>query len=197
MSIRNHRGAAIVEFCLVLPILLVIVFAIIDFGRLVQARFIITSLAREGGNLASRGDIVSENDLITMLQSSSTPLSLINSGEICISNIVAGSTAASPLPVIGSTNPQLLPQFCSGGLTVASGISAGAPNLGLTTAIYNHLVFNPANLTADINGVTVVETFYKYSPITPLPDFITSFLGSGVIISSRSVYCTIPPTAGQ
>lgn len=195
MPIRNHRGAAIVEFCLVLPILLVIVFAIIDFGRLVQARFIITSLAREGGNLASRG-IDSGTDLITMLQSGATPLNMINSGKICISSIQAGLTAASPLPVISTTPAQL----CSGNLNVASGISAGAPNLGLTAAMYGHLVFKPANQTADINGVTVVETFYEYTPITPLPNFITGIFmnnGSGVIVGSRSVYCTVPPTAGQ
>jgi Flp pilus assembly protein TadG len=197
MPIRNHRGAAIVEFCLVLPILLVIVYAIVDFGFLVQARFIITSLAREGGNLASR-DIDSGTDLITMLQSGATPLDMKKSGKICISSIQAGLTAASPLPVISTTPPQL----CAGNLTVASGISAGAPNLGLTAAIYGHLVFNPANQTADLskNGVTVVETFYEYTPITPLPNFITGILlnnGSGVIIGSRSVYCTVPPTAGQ
>jgi len=195
MPIRNHRGAAIVEFCLVLPILLVIVFAIIDFGRLVQARFIITSLAREGGNLASRG-IDSGTDLITMLQSGATPLDMINSGKICISSIQAGLTAASPLPVISTTAPQL----CAGNLTVASGISAGAPNLGLTAAIYGHLVFKTANQTADINGVTVVETFYQYTPITPLPNFIQGILlnnGSGAIIGSSSVYCTAPLRAGQ
>jgi len=190
MPVRNHRGAAIVEFCFVLPILLVIVVAIIDLGRLVQARFIITSLAREGGNLASRG-IDSGTDLITMLQSGATPLDMINSGKICISSIQAGLTAASPLPVISTTSPQL----CAGNLTVASGISAGAPNLGLTAAIYGHLVFNSTNKTADINGVTVVETFYEYTPITPLPNFIAGILlenGTGVIIGSQSVYCTVP-----
>ncbi|MFZ0942739.1 MAG: TadE/TadG family type IV pilus assembly protein [Syntrophobacteraceae bacterium] len=194
MPIRNHRGAAIVEFCLALPFLLVILFAIIDFGRLVQARFIITSLAREGGNLASR-DIDSGADLITMLQSGATPLNMINSGKICISSIQAGLTAANPLPVISTTPAQL----CSGNLNVASGISAGAPNLGLTAAMYGHLVFKPANQTADINGVTVVETFYGYTPITPLANFITGIFpnNGSVIIGSRSVYCTVPPTAGQ
>ncbi len=56
-----------IEFCLILPVLLVLVFAIIDFGRLIHARLIITNVTREGGNLASR-DIKSGNDLITMLQ---------------------------------------------------------------------------------------------------------------------------------
>ncbi len=193
MPITNHRGAAMVEFCIVLPILLVILLAIIDLGRLVQARYIITSIAREGGDLAYKQDNAPTTVVIPLLQSSSTPIDLVGSGKICISYIQAGLSASSPDPVI-STTPY--PQVCVGSLSVASGISSGAPNLGLTTAIYNHLVFNTTNKTADINGVTVVETFYQYSPITPLPEFITSFLGSGVTIGSRSVYCTVPPTSG-
>jgi hypothetical protein len=196
MPIRNHRGAAMLEFSLLLPILLMIVFAIIDFGLLIRARFIITSIAREGGDLAYRQEVDPGSVVIPMLQSSSTPLDLVGSGKICISYIQAGLTAARPSPVISTTNPQV----CAGSLAVASGISAGAPDLGLTAAIYGHLVFKPANQTADINGVTVVEAFYMYTPITPLPKFITGILlnnGSGVVIGSRSVYCTVPLTSGN
>ncbi len=69
----------------------------------------------------------------------------------------------------------------------------GATNLGLTQKLYDHLVFKQANKASDINGVTVVETFYKYRPITPLPKFITNILlndGDGTIIGSRAVFCT-------
>ena len=57
--------------------------------------------------------------------------------------------------------------------------------MGLTPKVYDHLVFNSGNKASDINGVTVVETFYKYRPITPLPKFITNILlndGDGIII---------------
>ena len=46
---------------------------------------------------------------------------------------------------------------------------------------------------SDINGITVVETFYKYRPITPLPNFIANIFlthGDGTIVGSKSVYCT-------
>jgi hypothetical protein len=183
-SFRNDKGAALIEFCLILPVLLVLVFAIIDFGRLIHARIIITNVTREGANLASR-DIKSGTDLIAMLQSSASPLNLVSSGLICISNIEAGITTRTA-PIISTQNPPV----CSGSLTAASGISAGATNLGLSGALYNHLVFKQANQASDINGVTVVETFFRFTPITPLPNFITNlWTGAGAIIGSRAVFC--------
>jgi Flp pilus assembly protein TadG len=47
-SAHNDRGAAAVEFALVLPILLVLVFGIIDFGRLYFTQITLTDAAREG-----------------------------------------------------------------------------------------------------------------------------------------------------
>ena len=110
-SFRNDKGAALIEFCLILPVLLVLVFAIIDFGRLIHARLIITNVTREGGNLASR-DIKSGTDLIAMLRSSATPLDLNGSGRICISSIEAGITTRTA-PIISTQNPPV----CSGSLS--------------------------------------------------------------------------------
>jgi len=184
-SFRNDKGVAALELCLILPVLLVMVFAIIDFGLLINARLIIANIAREGGNLASR-DIKAGNDLIKMLQASAKPLNLQGDGRICISSIVAG-TLHNP-PAISGTDPQV----CVGSLAASSHISAGG-TLGLTQKVYDHLVFKQENNASDINGVTVVETFYKYKPITPLPKFITNILlndGDGKIIGSSAVFCT-------
>ena len=51
----RDRGAAAVEFALVLPLLLLIVFGIIDFGRLLNAQLTLTQAAREGARLAAVG----------------------------------------------------------------------------------------------------------------------------------------------
>jgi Flp pilus assembly protein TadG len=51
----SDRGTAAVEFVLVLPVLLLIVFGIIDFGRALNAQISLTGAAREGVRLAALG----------------------------------------------------------------------------------------------------------------------------------------------
>lgn len=54
---RADRGAAAVEFALVLPLLLLIIFGIIDFGRAYNAQASLNSGVREGARvLALTGD---------------------------------------------------------------------------------------------------------------------------------------------
>ena len=183
--LRKENGVALIEFAFILPILVIMALFVIDFGRLIQARLIVTNIAREGGNLASRG-LEQEGTVIKILQSSATPLDLRQVGKICISKIEAGT---NNLPPSMSTR---YPQVCEGGLAVSSRISGGG-TLGLTQQIYNHLVFDEDNQAPDINSVTVVEAFYKYRPITPLPNFIANIFlthGDGTVIGSKAVYCT-------
>jgi Flp pilus assembly protein TadG len=51
----GDRGAAAVEFALLLPVLLLVVFGIIDFGRALNAQITLTQAAREGARLAAVG----------------------------------------------------------------------------------------------------------------------------------------------
>lgn len=52
-SFRSERGAAMVEFAIVLPILLLMVFGIVDFGRALYTLNNLTAATREGARLAS------------------------------------------------------------------------------------------------------------------------------------------------
>lgn len=57
---RDDRAQALVEFAMVLPLLLILVFGIIDFGRALQAYVTVNNSSREGGRLGSinpNGDI--------------------------------------------------------------------------------------------------------------------------------------------
>jgi Flp pilus assembly protein TadG len=52
---RRDRGAAAVELALVLPILLLVIFGVIDFGRMLNAQITLTQAAREGARWAALG----------------------------------------------------------------------------------------------------------------------------------------------
>lgn len=56
MKDRADRGQALVEFVLALPILLVLVFGIIEFATAWRAQQLITNIAREGARLAVTPD---------------------------------------------------------------------------------------------------------------------------------------------
>jgi len=59
-------GQALVEFALVLPILVLILMGIIEFGRIFFAYLVITEMAREGARYAAVGYI--EEDVVLHLQ---------------------------------------------------------------------------------------------------------------------------------
>jgi Flp pilus assembly protein TadG len=184
---RNwNRGTALIEFALILPILIILALATVDFGRLIQARLIISNVSREGGSIAARQTTV-DTSLITMLKESGKPLNLIGTdGRIIITRVKAGISAAAPNPTIATQNIR-----GNLGRNSTIGTVVGA-NPNLVASIYNHLRYNATNLTSDIGEVTVVEVFYKYRPITPFP---RGFGGGmllpdtdGLIVWSRAIF---------
>lgn len=63
---RSERGAEIVEFALVLPVLLLIGLGICDFGMLFQRYEIVTNAAREGARAAAVG--LSQDQIETVVE---------------------------------------------------------------------------------------------------------------------------------
>lgn len=67
---RLDRGSSAVEFALVLPLLLLLLFGMIDFGRLLYTKVELSSAAREGARvlaLGHPGDVQSRVALATSL----------------------------------------------------------------------------------------------------------------------------------
>jgi Flp pilus assembly protein TadG len=81
----RDRGAAAVEFALLLPILLMIVFGIIDFGRALNAQITLTQAAREGARLES----LNQPDVASRTQAAATGLS--NVSVTVVTSCPAGS----------------------------------------------------------------------------------------------------------
>ena len=57
---RRDTGAAAVEMALVLPLLLLVICGIIDFGRMFNAQITLTQAAREGARAAAYGQTSAE-----------------------------------------------------------------------------------------------------------------------------------------
>jgi len=87
----GERGAAAVEFALVLPILIILIFFIVEFGRLYNIQISITGAAREGARSMAINNVVGNAKTATVAAAPSVPLT---TGDVTISptNCVAGST---------------------------------------------------------------------------------------------------------
>jgi Flp pilus assembly protein TadG len=68
----HDNGATAVEFAIILPLLLVLIFGLIDFGRMGFVQISVTAASREGArysSLSSSG-VSSTSDLISFIQNS-------------------------------------------------------------------------------------------------------------------------------
>ena len=76
ISIQRQKGAEIVEFALVLPLLLLILFGIMEFGIVFFDKAIITNASREGARagVVSRSPVLSNDDITTIVNNYSVGL---------------------------------------------------------------------------------------------------------------------------
>ena len=63
---RDERGQDLVELTIAMPILLLVIFAILEFGNILDSQQAISYLTREGANIASRGATLDEVLDVTM-----------------------------------------------------------------------------------------------------------------------------------
>jgi TadE-like protein len=126
---RDERGVALVEFVLVLPLLLVILFAMLDFGRVFNYWIDATHLANEGARFAA----VNKNPnaggtLQAYIQQQADTDELRNGGS---------SSVPDPL------------QIC---IDFPNGATVGEPVRVTATATYNWLPFLSSDLSLDFFG---------------------------------------------
>ena len=84
----RDRGAAAVEFALLLPLLMLLVFGIIDFGRALNAQITLTQAAREGARMAALGE--PNANVVSGTQSAATGLSPVS---VTVTACPAGAAA--------------------------------------------------------------------------------------------------------
>jgi Flp pilus assembly protein TadG len=117
--VRDERGVALIEFALVAPILFLVLFAIVDFGRVLNYRQDASHLTAEGARFASVNKCPGTPPVATCLQRylveqaaadelSQGSGSVTDRLEICIA-FPEGATAAKPVTVSASFDFTFLP----------------------------------------------------------------------------------------
>lgn len=74
-KIRNNRGQSIVELAMILPIIIILLFGIFEFGRVFNAHMVIANASRQGARVGSVGATVTEVESTVRTNASSLTLS--------------------------------------------------------------------------------------------------------------------------
>lgn len=102
-QLRSQQGAALVEFALVVPILLILVFGIIDFGLYFFNDLQLTQVARDAARYVSVGNVAEANAAIgnaTLISTTITGQTIdpASPGQEASVVLTATYTALTPLP---------------------------------------------------------------------------------------------------
>ena len=97
MIIKDQNGGAVVEFAIILPLLIALLFGIVEFGLLLYNKQIITNASREG----ARAGVVVGLDRSPSTEEHKT-LSENVARTYCSNYLVTFSDSATPLSVVST-----------------------------------------------------------------------------------------------
>jgi Flp pilus assembly protein TadG len=192
MSVRrlHQRGVAAVEFALLLPLLLLLLYGMVDAARALQAKTIMVNIGREGANLVSRGNVdlaSGSQDIIYALMASAPPLNVNKQGMVYITRVMGVVSNGVSRSVVldqyrwddaarnlGYRNSGYAPG--SKVYTCASWSSGACGGISSTSRPSTTVMSGQLD---DGEVVYVVETFYRYDMI--LGSRATTFFGLPVL----------------
>ena len=147
--LRSTRGAAALEFALILPILVITVLGTVEVGRFVQLYMKVQTVAGNVGDIMSRPEQVSASDLSSLFSASPVMMNPFEAGpklRIIVSGVV----------VPGPNDPPEVAWQSAGGGSLSVGSAVGG--VGSVANV-------PAGLvTFGGEALIVAETFYDYDP---------------------------------
>lgn len=111
--IENHRGQAMVEMALVLPVLLLLAAGTMEFGRVLHQYLVVTAAAREGARTAAVGQ-----DDAAVISAVQAAAAAIDKGQMQIvvspANRVRGNavtvSVSNPVPIFAPLVSSFFPQ---------------------------------------------------------------------------------------
>jgi Flp pilus assembly protein TadG len=96
----GQKGAAAVEFAIILPLLVILVFGTIDFGVMFYNKQVLTNASREGARAGITGITNAEVQQIVWDYCNEKLINLNGSNELPIGNIVVTADGANDLSVV-------------------------------------------------------------------------------------------------
>ena len=174
-NLSCESGQAVLEFALVVPLVLVLALGVIEVSYALLDQHVVTKLAREGSNLASRD--TSLGDAVTALTSmSSRPVNFNDGSSKVIFSVVKN------VSTVGANNynrPVLYQRYTYGGFTGSSVLNNSGGSFGpapLYQAINsdNDAGLRVTNLpaTMSLGGfLYITEIFTRHPLITPFNHF--------------------------
>lgn len=101
--IANIRGNAVIEFALTLPILLLVVFGITEFGRMIMTTNVLNTASREGARYAAVNPVSDSTNVRARV------IEVLTAARITASSItVTYNVAGNSVTVQATTNFQIL-----------------------------------------------------------------------------------------
>jgi len=175
----RDSGQSLLEFAMALPLLLVLVFGVIDIGAELLDEHIVTRLSREGANMISRNTTL-QDALTAMKSMTATPVNFDDGTSKLILSVFkrVGTTGAANYDKV-----VLYERVEYGGLpnssaltTAGAGTFGGAPDYTAVNADNdaNLVATNfPANLLVTRGDfVYVTEIYSRHTFITPLQNLL-------------------------
>jgi hypothetical protein len=149
--LRDESGQDLAEMAMIMPFLMILVLGIVEFGSVFSTSHTLTSLGREGANMAARGAPLDTVNVL-MLENG-TEINLMGRGGSITSRVFVQDSVPT-IAAQGATN------MFAGRSRLGN---VGEPAVGLTSL-------------AGAEGASfyVVELFYVYQEITPLGSILKS-----------------------